>query len=197
MVVIRKIKFIGTWPLTRAETCLILGDANRRALYALTRRAYLLADLIAFELDSVVLRQIPLTEALREQKIRSLDSVASWWLERLISGSTSHHENVWQQTIIRASLYDDYIKLSDRVGVRRKRDSVSFGIELRKLVPGIGDKRPLIGAIAPDGTVEESKRHWCYVLPPLEECRAAFEQQMGQRVDWPVEESAEGADAAF
>ena len=38
----------------------------------------LLADLLAFNLDTVNLRQIPRTEALLEQKIRSLESVEGW-----------------------------------------------------------------------------------------------------------------------
>jgi hypothetical protein len=60
---------------------------------------YLLADLLAFNLDAVNLRQIPRTEALLEQKIRSLESVESWWFERLMSSSTTRHETRWLQEV--------------------------------------------------------------------------------------------------
>jgi hypothetical protein len=43
----------------------------------------LLHDLLAFDLDSFI-RQIPRTEALLEQKLRSLDSVEIYWFERLL-----------------------------------------------------------------------------------------------------------------
>lgn len=51
-------------------------------------REALLADLLAFDLSTVNLRQIPRTGALLEQKLRSLDPMENWWFERLRSGST-------------------------------------------------------------------------------------------------------------
>ena len=57
---------------------------------------HLLGDLLAFDLACVNLRQIPRTDALLEQKIRSLNSVESWWFERLMSGSTGRHTSRWE-----------------------------------------------------------------------------------------------------
>ena len=57
--------------------------------------AHLLADLLAFDLSSINLRQIPRTAALLEQKIRSLDSVEAWWFERLMSGATTRDGSQW------------------------------------------------------------------------------------------------------
>ena len=62
-------------------------------------RAALLADLLAFDLSTVNLRQIPRTEALLEQKIRSLDSVESWWFERLKDGATTRNGTEWLRMI--------------------------------------------------------------------------------------------------
>ena len=102
---------------------------------------YLLADLLAFDLDTVNLREIPRTEALLEQKIRSLESVEGWWFERLMSGSTTRHETRWLQEVPRALLFDDYIAIADRIGVRRKQEETVFGMKLGRLVPSLGHTR--------------------------------------------------------
>jgi hypothetical protein len=102
---------------------------------------YLLADLLAFNLDTVNLRQIPRTEALLEQKIRSLESVEGWWFERLMSGSATRHETRWLQEVPRSLLFDDYIAITDKIGVRRKQEETVFGIKLGRLVPNLGHTR--------------------------------------------------------
>lgn len=58
----------------------------------------LLADLLALDLDGPTapnLRSIPKTKALLEQKIPSLDPIASWWLGRLADGSQTHRGTHW------------------------------------------------------------------------------------------------------
>src|SRR5262249_55864581 len=80
----------------------------------------LLADLLAFPLDSVDLWQIPRTDALLEQKIRSLNSVESWWFERLTAGTTRRRSQSWQQLVAVETLFNDYITTADKIGVKRK-----------------------------------------------------------------------------
>ncbi|CUA90196.1 hypothetical protein Ga0061061_111110 [Chelatococcus sambhunathii] len=143
-------------------------------------RAALLHDLLTFDLDSVNLRQIPRTEALLEQKIRSLDSVESWWFERLMSGATTRDGSEWVTEIPKSTLVDDYIATSERIGVRRKAAETEVGMKLSKLVPGLATVR---------AWWEESpavmRRRWCFRLPSLEDCRAAFEEAVQQPVAWP------------
>jgi hypothetical protein len=67
----------------------------------------------------VDLWQIPRTDALLEQKIRSLNSVESWWYERLTSGATARHGSHWQTEIPCATLFSDYIATAEKIGVRR------------------------------------------------------------------------------
>jgi hypothetical protein len=151
----------------------------------------LLADLLAFDLDSINLRQIPRTEALLEQKIRSLSSVDSWWLERLMSGATLSHGVLWNTTVPCKSLFNDYIHVADKIGVRRKQEETVFGMRLKKLVPSIERARRSAEIVDDDGHMV-IKRVRCYLLPKLSEAREAFEALVDQPVTWPVDDGADG-----
>jgi hypothetical protein len=157
---------------------------------------YLLADLLAFNLGTVNLRQIPRTEALLEQKIRSLESVEGWWFERLMSGSTTRHETRWLQEVPRSLLFDDYIAIADRIGVRRKQEETVFGMKLGRLVPSLGHTRRSTEVRDETGTTVV-KRVRCYLLPSLEQAREAFENLLGQRVPWPSETGGSNGDCGL
>jgi Family of unknown function (DUF5906) len=157
--------------------------------------AHLLGDLLAFDLDSVNLRQVLHTEALLEQKIRSLDSVESWCFERLNSGSITRHAEGWEPEIPTDTLFDDYIATADKIGVKRRAEKTVFGIKLGKLMPkGFGC--PGVKKARPRRTVEDehgndiTRRVPCYVLPALSVTRACFERLVGQSVAWDDDEVA-------
>ena len=139
----------------------------------------LLHDLLNFDLASVDLRTIPKTEALLDQKERSLDSVPSWWLDRLVTGSPTLKSTKWAREVKRDELFADYIDSSDRIGVRRKREQTIFGRELHELVPKLSTTRWMEA----DGS-----RPRVYVLPSLHQCRAAWDERMGQIREWPADE---------
>lgn len=139
----------------------------------------LLYDLLNFDLSAIDLRKIPRTGALLEQKLRSLDSVESWWVDRLTSGTTTVAGSQWLREIPVNILFDDYIAAADKVGVRRKNEMIAFGIKLAKLVPGLAKSRPYV-----DESPGVAKRTWCYLLPPLDDCRAFFEGELSQAMAW-------------
>lgn len=152
-------------------------------------REALLADLLALDLSSVELRSIPRTEALLEQKIRSLNSIESWWFGRLMSGTTTGKCDEWLPAIPKSWLADDYIATADRIGIKRKSADTELGMKLQKLVPGLDSKRQCT-----DESPSETRRIWHWLMPPLDDCRAAFEAALQQPVPWPQEpEAREGA----
>jgi hypothetical protein len=155
--------------------------------------AHLLGDLVAFDLGSVDLRNAPRTDALLEQKIRSLSSVDSWWLERLMSGSTSRHGSKWEREVPCTVLFDDYAAVAEKIGIRRKRDQIVFGLALKKLLPNLlgRDKRP---ASIDTGHGTSIQRTWCYLLPTLSEARESFERAVEQQIDWPSESDHDPAE---
>jgi hypothetical protein len=142
-------------------------------------RDALLADLLAFDLSTVNLRQIPSTGALLEQKLRSLDTVESWWFERLFAGTTLRDGEDWLSDISAAALYQDYVNFAEIIGQRRKIEPTAFGMKLRKIVPGIVRKKVHL-----DEEPGVYRRGWGYAIPPLENCRAAFEDAVNQPVTW-------------
>ncbi len=151
--------------------------------------AHLLADLLAFDLASADLRNAPRTDALLEQKIRSLSSVDGWWLDRLNSSSALRHGDTWQREIPCEALFDDYVAMSEKIGIRRKREQIIFALALKKLVPAI-DRAKRITTVKGQHGDDVIKRVWCYVLPSLVEAREAFERAVGQSVHWPVDDQA-------
>lgn len=143
-------------------------------------REALLADLLAFDLSRVELREIPKTEALLEQKIRSLGHVEQWWFGRLMDGSTTAKSAGWMLEAAKADVVEDYLTTSDRVGIKRRAAEAEMGMTLKKLIPGLKDARPWRDNS--DGT---NARVRCWIFPPLAECRAFFEGEMQQPIPWP------------
>ncbi len=114
-----------------------------------------------------------------EQKLRSLDAVESWWFERLMAGTPTAKLDYWRADIPIDELFDDYIACADKIGIKRKSEMTSFGIKMRRLIPGLARER-LSFATSEFGT----RRVWCYVLPTLEDARALFETELSQAVAW-------------
>ena len=148
-------------------------------------REALLAHLLAFDLSTVNLRQIPLTAALLEQKLRSLDSVDGWWLQRLMDGAPTRALSQWPVSVAKEALFDDYIAYSDKIGIKRRSMESEMGMKMAKLLPGLRETRPW------DEAVQKRRRH--ILLPGLDEARAAFDAAMNQPTEWPsVEGDAAG-----
>jgi hypothetical protein len=144
-------------------------------------RERLLHDLLAFDLKQVDLWHLPQTQALLEQKVRSLDTIDDFWFNRL------HEGDEWPTQIVCDHLHEEYLKSASQIGVGRKRGKAEFGKRLAKLAPALRKFRPVI-EVEPGVT----KRVWCYEMPSLDECRASFDELLGQPVDWPALSPGEG-----
>lgn len=150
----------------------------------------LLYDLLRFDLGSVNLRKIPRTKALLDQKLRSLDSVDTYWFNRLWEGTTTTESPNWILQIPSSSLFQDYVKVSTQTGERRRQTSSQFGERI--LRHGARKSRP--SGNAEDGS---SQRPYHYSLPELAQARATFESLLGQAVDWPVAVSVSDDEVPF
>ncbi len=153
---------------------------------------HLLGDLLAFDLDSVDLGTAPRTDALLEQKIRSLNSVESWWFGRLIAGTTTRHDTEWRELAAIEALFDDYVAGAEKIGVRRKQEETVFGMTLAKLMPGLPRVRRNVEIHDAHGIA--IRRAWCYQLPSLGAAREIFEIAVGQSVTWPIDDNPDGSE---
>jgi hypothetical protein len=148
-------------------------------------REALLYDLLNFDLTKVNIRLIPKTAALLEQKLRSLDSVESWWFERLESGVTTRMGSEWRRQIPIETLFRDYISQADMIGIKRKNEKTAFGMKMFKLVPGLARERGYPDMADHETVGPGTTRVWCYAVPSLDDCRRAFAESVGQDVVWP------------
>ena len=142
-------------------------------------REALLHDLLTFDLSKVQLRHVPKTSELMTQKVHSFDPIDAWWFDRLRSAQTTRAVNDWLSVVPTKALADDYRAVSDEVGVRRKSYETELGMRMKKLVPGVErrQKSLMFGG-------QQRTKEWCYLMPTLAECRSAFEQAVGQTIDW-------------
>ncbi|PSM20207.1 primase-helicase family protein [Nitratireductor sp. StC3] len=143
-------------------------------------REALLHDLLNFDLARVSLREIPKTRALLEQKMRSLDPVEQWWLDRLADGAPLTRIDTWPEFVECGQLYEDYRTQTEKMGIRFRVSSQSFGMRLAKLLPRL--KRAKRTVTSEDGA--SARRPWVYFLPQLEDCRAYLDDLMKQANDW-------------
>lgn len=136
-----------------------------------------LAYLLDVDLSDFEVRDVPQTEALRDQKLNTLRGVERWWFEFLYKGDIGDFED-WEETVtvdrdhIRAR-YESFIRDNNHQG--DAANSTQFGIELRKMLPSLGESRPRVSG-------KPGPR--LYVFPPLDQCRAEFAVWLGAPVDW-------------
>jgi hypothetical protein len=136
-------------------------------------RAALLAYLLAYDLADVPLRQVPTTDALVDQQIASLPSLAQWWLDVLTRGALPGDADGTGRTRT-DTLYQAYVDHAKTAGASRRSIETEVGRYLAQHIPGLERDRTLVhqpGAAA--------ARVRLFAFPPLSACRRAFAEQMG------------------
>ncbi len=167
-------------------------------------RARLLHELQTFDLSRVDLRHIPQTRALMEQKLESLAATDSWWFDCLARGSIKVGGETWETEISMDDIVVSYGKAMDAMNVRFRALRTKLGMALhRRLCPGVVARRLTVArweADAYGGGHTVTRRPHGFVLPPLAECRTAFEALLGGEVPWnelgPDTEAGASAPAA-
>jgi hypothetical protein len=174
-----------------AEMMAELDDGGREAF---------LADLLSLDLDAAPdVHVIPKTEALLQQKMQSFDPITSWLYHRLIDGAMTRRAAVWKTSVPIRTVYNDYNRAAEKMGVKRRQDETIFALHVRRILPGIVRQRRFedIEIENEDGSHSLSRRRvWCWEMPPLAECRAAFEAALYQTIDWGAEDAEGEADSS-
>lgn len=147
--------------------------------------------LLSVDLAGFDVRDVPQTEALRDQKIASLRGVPRWWFEVLEKGDAGEFRDFgdWSGPItvkkeaVRASY--DARERQGRFGSDPVNPSV-FTKDLKRLLGDeLNEKRPRV-----DGTPGSR----VFVFPSLAECRAKFERWLGAPVSWGDPDAGEDGD---
>jgi hypothetical protein len=121
-------------------------------------------------------RAVPVTTALIDQKLLSLEPHETWWFEKLQRGHLTGFAGGWE-LVNKQALQDDYIECVKQFGVSRRASVTSLGMQLRRLLPP-GFPQSISATTAVQG-VPLNAPH--YRVPPLEVCRKFFEQLLDLR----------------
>lgn len=128
-------------------------------------------DLTGFDVNTA-----PITEGLKDQKLASLAPLAQWWFDCLTEGRlvSSDFGDEWPSEVSRDRMRKAFrVYMRERNVTARLPADNAIGREMRKMLPSIGDKQ-VHGA------------GYAYKIPPLAECRSAWEVFLGHRMEWPV-----------
>jgi hypothetical protein len=161
--------------------------------------AAILWDLKARDLSKFHPRsRVPMTAALADQKIRSLDYFDQWWYECLCRGTFGSDVRAvddakWDgprtsETIFfRQDLQNAFIDYLGQSGDRykgRRALSTTLGERLLKRVPTMKGGRIRVPADNLTVEADSANRAYAYKLPSVSECRAIFESQLGAEISW-------------
>jgi hypothetical protein len=134
----------------------------------------LLQDLLSRDIRTFKHRVVPVTSALIDQKLLSLEPHDAWWFEKLQRGHLTGFAAGWD-LVNKQVLQDDYIECVKKLGVNRRASATSLGMQLRRLLPP-GFPQSL-NATTEMGGVPLTAPH--YRFPPLDVCRKFFERLSG------------------
>lgn len=162
--------------------------------------AAILWDLKARDLSKFHPRsRVPMTAALADQKLRSLDYFDQWWYECLTRGSfgpgiqpvgkderwygPASGEVVFFRSDLQAAFLEYLGQSGDRYRGKRAL-STALGDRLLKRVPTLRGGRVKVPADNLTVEADSSGRAYAYKLPSVLECRAVFEAQLGAELSW-------------
>lgn len=165
--------------------------------------AGLLHYLQTMEYDPVIIRTNIKNEALLTLKQINFDPVASWWHETLKQGqvlpdylhwATKPERMEWPQVVSSVALFISMASKMKDLGQRYIPNETSFSLKLNKMIGTklerkqtyfsnpMSDQAPLEVRKLP------AKQYAIFNMPSLVECRRAFEEYVGQPIEWPQEE---------
>lgn len=151
----------------------------------------LLHYLLTLDLSGWDVRKIPQTRGLRQQKILSYSNDEAWWFGKLMSGRVFEDSASWSRLVPVSNLLYDYRAMLSAKAGRSRAAHTMLGMFLDKATRGGVVRRQLTQSMLikdTDGTLVESERPRVYVLPSLEDCRAAWDADYGGPHDWPEDD---------
>lgn len=138
----------------------------------------LLHFLMNYDLSKFNVRKIPFTEALSDQRLRTLPNQAKWWMDCLQQGYIVNDTDGWKNQLSTKYVYNSYIEAMRQQGRQFNEMKTAFTRYLKKAAEGIDTKN-----VYKEGRV--------YIFPSLEKCRSEFDKNFGGPYEW--EEIDEGA----
>jgi hypothetical protein len=153
----------------------------------------LLHTLLTHDISAFDPTEVPLTQALEDQKILSFSPEESWWFDHLMEGRLLPIHDSWWGQVANQDLLADYRNFLRQGGWPITRSTLQRLTRfLRRILPvGWPEIRQCkAGTQQPDGAYCTSARPMAYYVPPLRDCRAKFDEIVGFQTTWAeVEEN--------
>lgn len=151
-------------------------------------REALLHLLLTYDLSEFDHRDVPQTDALREQKELSLDSIADWWLNKLKEGTIVADDKEWPKEVRKEQLIADFVEHNERWRVVKRGSQTALGKFMHKYCPNMQvlQKLTTFWEMSGDGFQREvRKRAYFWTLPTLQAARDRWDELHGKQ-DWPT-----------
>lgn len=150
-------------------------------------RQALLHFLLTYDLNGYEVRNVPQTDALREQKLFTMSVEEEWWYRKLCDGRAIDSHGSWKSSVVYTDLVDDFVNNTRRWNITRRGSETSLGRFLTKVLPRFRKTQRMEEVSVPMGegwTRQEKRRVYVLELPSLRECRGRWDEMFGAN-DWP------------
>ena len=142
-------------------------------------KAAMLHDLLAFQYEKRDLRSAPKTDALLAQIEESMETECKFLYQILKEGVILKGHDDWREDFVQSDLlHAHYVEFGRALGKTYLASLDSFIRKLKKLCPVLRSGRQWINA---------TRQRRSIAFGPLSACRKAFEDTLGQSVEWDEE----------
>lgn len=145
----------------------------------------LLYYLQSVDISEFNIRNVPQTDALREQKLLSMDYDEEWWYRKLQDGQIFDTDQGWERFAQTEKVIIDYIGYMDAWKQTRRGNETALGRFLSRSVPHIVKVTRRVNVSEQDWNGREktvSRRANFYDFGSLDQCRCAWEEKHGKTV---------------
>lgn len=160
----------------------IINDMNNGG------RENLLDFLQSVDLEGFEVRNVPKTDALKEQTDMSLDPKEEWLMRRLQEGTILPSSIEWEGSVSREQVFKSFAADVALMGRYVSPGSATqFGIWINKVIPGLRSEQVYVTFEEPDERGFNNiikKRKYCYIFPSLDICRTAWDTYRGKAEKW-------------
>lgn len=154
--------------------------------------ANLLHFLLSRDISRFNVQDLPQTEALRDQKVHSLDPVQAWWFSKLEDGKLLVEHDGWKANVLVEELTADFLEYVRQWGLNNRRSSATrLGQFLRRACPEgcLRKWQSREAAVLGDRMIQ---RPYYYTFPDLTTMREHWDTHFGGPYVWPAVEPPEG-----